>query len=430
MENDRSREIDELARMLPKVDRGTLERELEDAMTIYGLSAAQARRTLVRKFGGDVRGLSATERKLKDLGPFEVVALRAKVLTVNERMIQRDAGDVRMFYGLLGDETGTRPFTAWEDHGLQKGDVIEVHNAYVREWQGDLRLNISENTIVRKLEGVDIRTAAPVRQVTNLASVSQEASCSLVVRILEMSPHRVTTQSGEKDIVRGTLADETARLPFTSWIPLEVGAGAAVRLENAYVRIWQGMPQINIGENTRVEVLSPDALPPEEFLSGAKSYSIGDLVEMTGMPDASVTGMLIEIKGGSGLIFRCPECNRVLQRGVCMVHGRVEGVPDLRIKGIIDDGTGALTAIFPRRLTEMVLGKGLDDALSEAREKMDFQVVQDRIAEKVLMTRMTVSGNVSNDEFGLMMIVQEWKPAEVDAKGMARELYSRLEAMS
>ncbi|HID74065.1 MAG TPA: hypothetical protein EYP43_03335 [Thermoplasmata archaeon] len=429
MGKDLSRELDELSRLLPDVDRETLERELNDAITVFGLTPADARRTLVRKFGGDVRGLSAAERKMDRLEPFEVVSFRAKVISINERTIQREDGDVTMFYGILADDTATRPFTAWVDHGLQRGDVIEVHGAYVREWQGDLRLNIGEVATVRRLEGVEMETVAPVRQVTNLAQVTPDASCSLVVRILDMAEHTVNTQSGEKRILRGTIADETAKLPFTSWIPLDVAPGSVVRLENAYVRTWQGVPQINIGDNTRVEPLSSDALPPAEFLAGARSYAISDLAERAGMPDVSVTGMLIDIKGGSGLIFRCPECNRVLQRGVCMVHGRTEGEPDLRIKAIIDDGTGALTAIFPRALTERALDRTLDDALAEARERMDFQVIHDDLIGRMLMRRVTVSGNVSNDDFGLMMIVQDWKDAEIAPKEMAREIFSRLEAI-
>jgi LemA protein len=48
----------------------------------------------------------------------------------------------------------------------------------------------------------------------------------------------------------------------------------------------------------------------------------------------------------------------------------MEGTPDLRVKAIVDDGTGALTAIFPRALTERLIGRSLDEALAEARERM------------------------------------------------------------
>jgi len=112
-----------------------------------------------------------------------------------------------------------------------------------------------------------------------------------------------------------------------------------------------------------------------------------------------------------------------------MVHGRVEGHPDLRIKAIVDDGTGALMTIFPRGLTEGIIGKDLDEAQSAAKENMDMQVVHDEIIDRFLMKHVTVHGNVSNDDFGLMMIVQTFDEVTMAPKEMAMELFSKLEAI-
>jgi len=420
--------LEELKRILPDVDAETLETELSEAIKVYGLSPTDARRTLVRKHGGDVRTLSASERKLDALEPFEVVSFTAKVISINDRVIQREDGDVKMFYGILGDEVATRPFTAWVDHGLQRGDVIEVIGGYVREWKGDIRLNIGESAVVRKLD-IEMSTAAPVREATTLDKLVPGSSCTVIVRVLEMQEATVNTKDGPKDIIRGTAADESAKLSFTSWVGLPEGVGSVLRLGNAYVREWQGVPQLNIGENTRIEVLGADALPPVDFLAGDRQYTIDELAERSGTPDAAVTGIVVDIKTGSGLIHRCPECNRVLQKGVCMVHGRVEGRPDLRIKAIVDDGTGALTTIFPRALTEGIIGKDLDEAQAAAKENMDMQVVNDEIIDRFLMKHVTVHGNVSNDDFGLMMIVQTFDEVTMEPKEMAMELFSKLEAI-
>ncbi len=85
------------------------------------------------------------------------------------------------------------------------------------------------------------------------------------------------------------------------------------------------------------------------------------LVEKHGALDVEVQGTIIEIRPGSGFIMRCPECNRVLQDEKCSIHGKVNGKPDLRLKLIIDDGTGAVSCVLNKELTEKILSKTLDD---------------------------------------------------------------------
>jgi replication factor A1 len=51
------------------------------------------------------------------------------------------------------------------------------------------------------------------------------------------------------------------------------------------------------------------------------------------------TGAVVDIQSGSGLIKRCPECNRQVKNGICGEHGKVEGVYDLRTKAGIDNGS-------------------------------------------------------------------------------------------
>jgi len=428
MNDDLTVYLDELKRVLPNVDEETLEKEFSEAIKVYDLAPAQAMRTIVRKNDGDVRSLSVSVSKLDALVPSEPISFTAKVISINERTIQKDDREIKMFYGILADDVAARPFTAWADHGLQRGDVIEVTNGYVREWKEELRLNIGDYTQVRKVD-IELDTAAPVREITPLEKLVPGSSCTVIVRVLDMQEATVNTKDGPKDIIRGTAADESAKLAFTSWVGLPDGVGSVLRLGNAYVREWQGVPQLNIGDNTNIEVLGSDALPPEDFLAGDRQYTIDELAERSGTPDAAITGIVVDIKTGSGLIHRCPQCNRVLQRGVCMVHGRVEGRSDLRIKAIVDDGTGALTTIFPRGLTETIIGKDLDAAQAAAKENMDMQVVHDEVVEKFLMKHVTVHGNVSNDDFGLMMIVQTFDEVTVQPKEIAMELFAKLEAI-
>jgi len=93
-----------------------------------------------------------------------------------------------------------------------------------------------------------------------------------------------------------------------------------------------------------------------EASESAQSMSVRDAVESGGLFDVELTGNVIDVRDGSGLIERCPDCGRVVQNGQCRSHGAVDGVDDLRTKAILDDGTGTVTVVLDDELTSEVYG--------------------------------------------------------------------------
>ena len=69
---------------------------------------------------------------------------------------------------------------------------------------------------------------------------------------------------------------------------------------------------------------------------------------------SKLNGRITQIYDGSGLIQRCPKCNRWIIDNFCIVHSDVEGVWDLRIKARFDDGKEQYTLIFKRDVTEKI----------------------------------------------------------------------------
>ena len=122
--------------------------------------------------------------------------------------------------------------------------------------------------------------------------------------------------------------------------------------------------------------------------------------------DITVEGIILDIKEGSGLILRCPECNRVLRNGECMVHGVQSGKSDLRVKGVVDDGFGALMIILNSELTTKILGKTVEECETEVKEKgpESLTSIQTELEENLLLHPMRFKGTVTTDEFGAMMI--------------------------
>ena len=144
--------------------------------------------------------------------------------------------------------------------------------------------------------------------------------------------------------------------------------------------------------------------------------------------DIETCGTIIELQKNSGLIRRCPQCNRSTINGECQMHGTVEPTDDLRMKVTIDDGSGAISAIISRDLTEKLTGISLAVALDLSRARGESEIISKSIAEKVVMKHIAVRGNVmKKEDFGPMMIVKDASFDEVDIQKGAEELLAKVE---
>jgi replication factor A1 len=217
--------------------------------------------------------------------------------------------------------------------------------------------------------------------------------------------------------VEGVIADETAKLPFTSWVSLGTfDIGDYIRFEGAAVKIFRGLPSINFNENTSVQQLeSAEGLPfTIESVSKASSpITIDKVLEKEGMFDVTVKGNIISIRPGSGLIERCPLCNRVTQKSSCRSHGDVECLMDMRIKAILDDGTGAVHLMLNRELSEAIYGKNMYDAEKMARSSMSNDVVFEDLKRVLTGNYYAARGNSSRNEFGVSLVARSvWYPED------------------
>jgi len=259
--------------------------------------------------------------------------------------------------------------------------------------------------------------------IKNLAQLkSGDKAVSVVCRILEARQMNIETKNGPRDIISGVIADESARLPFTSWvISPAISEGNVIRIENAYVKAWQGIPTVNIGEHTSV-VKVDDVLPPKTELSTTKQLTIGDAITRDGVFDVTVEGDVLSIRPGSGLIARCPECKRVVQKGFCRMHGTVDAQPDMRVKAILDDGTGALMVVLNREITEHLYGKSMKMSQKLAAES-GAGAVEEEIRGKLVGMPLAVRGNVSRGEYGVALVAKEaWVPESKSGDEVAKRL--------
>ncbi|MFB6165961.1 MAG: Single-stranded DNA binding protein [Haloarculaceae archaeon] len=406
------------------VDKEEVKADLQNLVN-YSVPMDEAKQSLRRKYGdGSAGGGAPSAVDVADVSTEDSsVTVTATVLTVGKRPINYRGEDHVIFEGELADETGKLSYTAWEDFALEPGETIRAGNAGVREWEGEPELNLGESTDVERVDE-DLAIEYPIGGDAALADLSPgDRGVTLDVLVLECESKVIDGRDGETEILSGTLADESARLPFTDWEPRPgVEEGASIRVENAYVREFRGVPSVNFSEFSTVEAL--DA--PVEARDEPERMAVRDAVERGGAYDVELAGNVIAIRDGSGLIQRCPECGRVIQKGQCRSHGAVEGQDDLRTKAILDDGTGTVTVVLDDELTAKVYGGDLEDAREHARDAMDQAVVAETIGERIVGHEYRVRGSLSVDEYGANLDASEFARSDDDPATRARDLLAEV----
>ncbi|MFQ6059914.1 MAG: DNA-binding protein, partial [Thermoplasmata archaeon] len=373
------------------------------------------------------------QTKLCDLGPNEPsVSFLARVVSVNPKEITVNGVSKRILYGIVGDDTATIPFTAWETENLhmEKGDTIRVENAYTKEFRGQVQLNFGNRTSIHPESSEALPPFRPTAAFAKPAKVKDlkagMGSVAITVRILSIDEREVLVEGDKRTVFSGVMADDTGKAQFSAWKDFGLKEGDAVRIEGGYIRMWRGIPQLNFDERAEVTIVDEDFPSVEELRVSPRTW-IEDLIQRGGAVDATIRGILVDVKEGSGLIYRCSECRRVLRKSTCRIHGEVEGEPDLRVKAVVDDGSGALTAIFGRELTEGFLSKSMSECIKIAKEAMTHEVVRDELADMLIAQPVEIRGNVSRDEFGIMMIVNSAEILKIDVEKEAREMLDDLE---
>ncbi len=188
----------------------------------------------------------------------------------------------------------------------------------------------------------------------------------------------------------GLLGDESGRIKFVSFATSELEAleeECVYELSNVVTDEYEGQYSIKLNRTTSITELDDD-------------IEVGD-------DTVEQIGALVDIQRGSGLIKRCPtdDCTRVLQNGRCTEHGEVDGEFDLRIKGVLDDGTAVQEVIFDCEQTETLTDITLDRAKEMAKDALDTSVVIEEMKASTLGRYYQVTG----PQFGRYLLVNEFE---------------------
>ena len=410
-----------------KVTKKEVKEEFERFMD-YGVPIAQAKQTILKKYGEEATvftGNMPSERtKITDLEADQSsVKIIGHVLAINPKEITVKGENRTIFYGILEDETGTIPFTSWTDVDMEKGDVVEISNAYTKEWQGNVQLNIGDRVQINKTDKSKLPKKAFEPKKTCVGDLrSGMGRVEVTAKVLEINKREVTVDGSSKSVFSGIIADESGKAQFTSWHDFKIKKDDVINISGGYVKSWKGIPQLTFDVNAKFSKLNSKKISLEDIK--VRTMPMFKLEENKGGLDIEIEGTIIDIRPGSGFILRCSECKRTLQNNECSEHGKVNGEEDLRLKLIVDDGSGAVNAIINKELTEKLLEMKMEEV--KKLEQADFERTA---SEKIFANKVSLKGNALSDRFGITFITKKITKIDQDIKTDAEKLLNELEEM-
>jgi len=392
----------------------------------YGVPIHHAKQTLLKKYGGTPKTTPQERTPISEIEPGQTnLQLLCRVITITAKETEIKGEKRTIYYGIIGDETATIPFTAWNEFNLQQNDVIEITNAYSREWQGTLKLNLGDRTHITKTDPTKLPKYNPEPQEYQITNFhSGLTNIETKVRLLSLTERTITTKDTEKTVYSGVIGDKTGKAQFTSWHDHKLKKDDTLHITGGYIKTWKGIPQLTVNEKTTIKKLPKDTIKetdiPHPF------YPIYQLEEQNGGYDIETKGTIIEIRYGSGIIHRCPDCNRTLQDNSCPIHGTVTPQPDFRLKLIIDDGTGALNTILNKTTSEQLLDKTFKE-LQQVTEKSGETGLYEDLNNTLYGHQIRIRGNALKDNYGLTLIAQNVSYDEIHVEELHKTITKDME---
>ncbi|HLM90983.1 MAG TPA: hypothetical protein VK424_02885 [Thermoplasmata archaeon] len=373
------------------------------------------------------------EVRLKDLkvgeGPIEFVA---RVVTCERREVTRksDGGRRPLLSGLLSDGTATVRFTWWDPprEGIERGTVLRAVGPEVGEYRGRTEVTFNWKSRVGPASEAELPrinpSDLPAKQIRDLRAPDE--GFRVVVRVVRVSERSVAVGEERRVVYEGILSDRSGSISFSAWSDFRLRPGDALEIVGAYLRTFRGATQVVLDERAAVRRIDEADLPRPEEILGAPPRSMARVEEDPAGASVSVEGRVVGLLPPSGLVYRCPQCRRSVQGGICRLHGTVTGEADLRARIVLDDGTGAVTINAGREDTERLWGVTLETCRARLREQPDPTLLEGELLESLLGRRLRVRGSSSKDDFGVTITPDSIEPAEIDLESTAEELSNRL----
>jgi replication factor A1 len=294
--------------------------------------------------------------------------LRVKILSLSRRETTTSKGETVYYYGLVGDETGVLPYTAWEFPApIKAGDVVQIKYARSRVYNDRTRLYFDSKTEVLLKPGEDIEVKRTYKE-TKLIDLSLKNPFVTVTGKISNMTGREYNKAGDTfTIYNGFIEDDTSRVRISSFgQPLE--NGRIYRLVGARVSEFNKQLEVSIGDKTGV-------YPENEDMDFERYYKLFEVDNPAG--GITILGFIITLGTKSGIIKRCSECNKPLSTGVCPDHPDKPTKLDIFSYFTLDDGTRYIQCIAGKKAIMPFLGIKDEDLPRVAGDI--YRMLEDRL---------------------------------------------------
>lgn len=326
--------------------------------------------------------------------PMQNINIKGKIVNINLRKVSNERGESVYHYGIIGDSTGTIPFTAWSlSSSLKAGDVVAIRNCSTRDFKGTIRLYIDSSSAIKLLPGEEMevhRTSATMK----IGQLSRSTPYVTVRGRIGKVYEREFERDGKKTTIYSTrIEDETGSIRLSSFGKM-LEEGSEVEIQGARLSEYNGSLRISINENSQVTRTKLGIKIGERFLD----------ISSISSPVGGVTIRAICISMGekSGLLYRCSECNSKVDEIRCPDHPDAPIKYDIFAYFTMDDGTGTIQASAGSRAMFEILGIK-EEEFNPQNRAINKNMIRERLHEKVLGHAFKITGDVREQNMGLSM---------------------------
>ena len=362
-----------------------------------------------------------------------MVTIVGRVISAREDSITRrdGSGTIDVVRGKIADDTGSLGFLSWDPFTHQAGTLLKIQSATIRRFRDTPELNFGRTTKVEIFHDAnfsDVETLAESSVVTISQLRDGAKDVTIIAQLQSLTERKFTNAEGEeKTVYAGQLIDPTGQCKSSMWCDVGITEDElpiVVRLENARIRAWQGIPDVTIDNANQVIRLEQKPWQDINVENHVIEVDLSELAKSGSRVGISTVATVVSVRDDCGIIWRCPECRRTLSDDNCQVHGDVVGTRDIRMRMVIDDGQASGSVIIGSEPTLAFLDTDLSGFEDMLAEKGQFGFAQS-LRERLLGRQLKVDGRSIVDDQGMMIIANVIVAVEVDAVLAATESRSK-----
>ena len=357
------------------------------------------------------------------------VSLVARVIASRpDQIVKRDgSGTIEVVRGRLADNTGQMSFLCWGEFNHEVGSLLRFEGANIRRFRDTPEINFSDRTKIEVFRDASFPDMDALASQTR-ASIGDirdgMRGVDITVQIESIETRTFVREGEERSLTSVRVLDPSGRCKMTIWSPIELEPGQVVSVQEARIRAFQGTPDITVDDAGQITILDESPwgkIDPESHVVGISL----DELRFSGSRDGIQTeGEVLVVRDDCGIVLRCPECRRVLRDGVCVEHDRVDGVEDLRLRFVIDDGIATANVVVGRAASEKFLETEMSSVQARVNEEGSSGFVKE-LQSRLFGQRLSINGRAIVDDRGTMLMADSVIQKSEDAVAIAAEVRER-----